>query len=400
MMSSNGHIGAQIRKLRERTQKTQTELAAAVGIDSTAISKIESGDRQLRATELGAIAKYLGVSQLAILEPDSLLARLPVAPRAPEATSSADVLRRMTHLADLDNVLRHSGKIARPNYDEFESVANQELPDIPRSAALARKVRERLGLVTDSEDPFVQLSNAIERELGIDVQVAPLGAKNAMGASITDPSFPVILVNADQLRTRALFTLAHELGHVLFNDGEVLQIDHDLGASNSAERRANAFAANLLAPEASIKEIMGDGKLTADKFARMILKFGVSLESLTFRLQNLAIINRSGRKAIQELGWTSLIHSLHEAETVRRLIVIRTARAESSPPAWLAARALAGFQDGNIGAAPLAGLLGMNVETVIERVPPLTSDPIQFDAYSSPQDLPSETEHSFDTTPV
>ena len=42
-----------------------------------------------------------------------------------------------------------------------------------------------------------------------------------------------------------MFTLAHELGHVLAGDGSEIKIDEGLRGNNDEERLANAFAAPL-----------------------------------------------------------------------------------------------------------------------------------------------------------
>ncbi|MEJ7721801.1 MAG: ImmA/IrrE family metallo-endopeptidase [Ilumatobacteraceae bacterium] len=48
---------------------------------------------------------------------------------------------------------------------------------------------------------------------------------------ITDRSFPLVFVRASQPRPRALFTLAHELAHVLAGDGDTFTVDEDLTAA-------------------------------------------------------------------------------------------------------------------------------------------------------------------------
>ena len=61
-------------------------LAAAIGIDPSAMSNIERGKRAVKANELVSIARALRISPLAILEPDSLPARMPLAPRSEGGT--------------------------------------------------------------------------------------------------------------------------------------------------------------------------------------------------------------------------------------------------------------------------------------------------------------------------
>ena len=112
-MSSAVSIGGQIRRLRESAGLQAAQLAAALGVDPSAVSNIEHGKRSVKASELAVIADFLGVSQLAILEPDSLLARLPVAARADGASVEGSVMARLTAMAELHHVLADGGHPSR-----------------------------------------------------------------------------------------------------------------------------------------------------------------------------------------------------------------------------------------------------------------------------------------------
>ena len=52
------------------------DVAGALGVSVRELSAVERGDRDLADTELTTFADFVGVSELAILEPDSLLGRL------------------------------------------------------------------------------------------------------------------------------------------------------------------------------------------------------------------------------------------------------------------------------------------------------------------------------------
>src|SRR4051812_27848870 len=59
------------------------------------------------------------------------------------------------------------------------------------------------------------LADAIEDQLGMDGLVEGFAGDRLSGAALTDPAFPLILVNSAFSRARSLFTLAHELGPLL-----------------------------------------------------------------------------------------------------------------------------------------------------------------------------------------
>lgn len=54
-------VGEEIAALRAERGVSQRRLAQAIGLDASALSRIESGERGLAVGELVAVAEYLGV---------------------------------------------------------------------------------------------------------------------------------------------------------------------------------------------------------------------------------------------------------------------------------------------------------------------------------------------------
>ncbi|HYG67175.1 MAG TPA: helix-turn-helix transcriptional regulator [Anaeromyxobacteraceae bacterium] len=61
--STRRAIGRALRELREEHGLTQEELGDAIGLARPRITETENGDRHLKASEAGAIARYLGRSR-------------------------------------------------------------------------------------------------------------------------------------------------------------------------------------------------------------------------------------------------------------------------------------------------------------------------------------------------
>lgn len=393
-------IGRQVRRLREAAGLRAADLAGALGVDASAVSNLEHGRRSVRADELGIIADFLGVSQLAILEPDSLLGRLPVAHRTNgDETASQDSTMRLTALAELHQVLADGGHPAPSCTHEPPSQGSKWLQ---HANALADWAQQQMAPAASHEDRLSELATSIEAKLCIDVMVESLGEDAPLGLSITDSEFSFILVNADQLRSRALFTLAHELGHVLNSDGTTIIIDRDLRARSDEERLANAFAAAFLMPEPEIRETIDQYGRGAESLARMLVGFGVSYETLIYRLHNLGIINAEGRDRLRRIRWASLIEHLDNDDLARNLLAARGAKPERRPPTLLTIRCMHGALDGTVGAGPLARLLDVDVDDMIETLNstgPETAQAIDSD-YSAPEDPPDVTLQGFDEDPV
>ncbi len=131
------------------------------------------------------------------------------------------------------------------------------------------------------------------------------------GALIIKNGKATIGFNATHHPVRQRFTIAHELGHYelkherggLFVDEHQKQFSLFYRDENSStgeqlqEREANAFAAALLMPkELLIQEMKGhEFDLTADDpenspLIKLAQKFGVSLQAMTYRIDNLNLV--------------------------------------------------------------------------------------------------------------
>ena len=320
-MDEGASVGGQLRRLREHAGLTASELAEAAGFDVDVVGNIESGGWDGEAEEVLDLAWALGVSPMAIFEPDSLLGRLPAATRTNGDRISCATVRRLTSLAELHHVLSINHLHASIPVQINNAPQRGSSTTWGRHASdLAEWATGCLGLADNGNTRLADLTSAIEMRLGVDVMVDAREPGAPLGASITDPEFPLILVNADQPTPQALFTLAHELGHVLNQDGCLLHIDRHLRGSTDNERFANGFAAALLMPEPHIHEIINAKGRGPESLAHMLLRFGVSYESLVYRLHNLQIINVSGRDSLKSASWAGLVHALGETDLARKLL--------------------------------------------------------------------------------
>jgi Zn-dependent peptidase ImmA (M78 family) len=103
---------------------------------------------------------------------------------------------------------------------------------------------------------------------------------------------PSILLNANDSRNRKRFTCAHELGHFIRRTEQPEKYEYvdyrDARSSTGTveeEKFANSFAANLLMPKFLVEELHRQG---LPDF-RMAQRFGVSRESMQYRLENLGL---------------------------------------------------------------------------------------------------------------
>jgi len=169
--------------------------------------------------------------------------------------------------------------------------------------ALVNQLLEELGIQTGPV-PVDKVANA----LGVEVRWEPADP-DLSGFLVRDPKDrrAIIGVNSKHHKNRQRFTIGHELGHFLLHKGEKVHVDsldrafevklRDEDSStgtDSDEREANLFAAELLMPASFLKEDLANLD-TLDLFRQDVLKplarkYGVSTEALTFRLANLNYI--------------------------------------------------------------------------------------------------------------
>lgn len=136
----------------------------------------------------------------------------------------------------------------------------------------------------------------IARQRGITVEYAPFEAELSGLAHIRD-GVPLIGINATHASTRQRFTLAHELGHILLHRAELERAVHvdkgslrrDALAAAGVDRKeieANAFAAELLMPQAMLAAALGGRTLDLEDDAaieRLAKMFRVSTAAIRFR---------------------------------------------------------------------------------------------------------------------
>ncbi len=373
-MDGNDAIGARIRTFRERAGLQGQELAAALGLDPSAISNIERGKRHVKTDELAKIASALGVSPLSLLGEEALPTRMPIAARAGAgAVAAGSAYRRLLALTELHQILAEAGIGGRPLLEDAPSTDAMDW----RTAAtqLSQWASRRLEVAGHGDEQFSALASAIEDGLGVDVVVESHPGDVLAGATISEPSFPLVFVNAEQPTPRALFTLAHELGHLLARHGEPIALDETLFGSSDNEKAANLFAAEFLMPETEVRRIIAERGRGGAALAYLMHYFGVSFETLIYRLHGLREINTAGRDRLRSIGLRGLLNALDRDDPrntvpvgIRKSLAARQGRRpERRSPVWLVERMREGYHRGIVSVRPLAGLLGEDPERVLER---------------------------------
>jgi Zn-dependent peptidase ImmA (M78 family) len=280
---------------------TQETVAANLKIPRSAVSEIETGQRELSAVELLQLSRLFGEPMEHLLgtsahEPDEELVMLRA--EAVDAPARAELRRFVARCADYQQLEEWTGSVRTPELRQLRAI----LSAYPQARTLADEERQRFDL---GVTPAHQLLVVLEDRVGIKVLTQPIGP-HLSGASVQSERFgPAILLNSTNTPQRQIFTLAHEYFHLLtrgrVKGSKGAQPVHlceppKPGVSRDAgEELANQFAAQLLVPPQhfvdQIKQLVEDRKtLSNSDLIALAHYFGVSVTAIVTRMAMLNMI--------------------------------------------------------------------------------------------------------------
>jgi Zn-dependent peptidase ImmA (M78 family)/transcriptional regulator with XRE-family HTH domain len=164
---------------------------------------------------------------------------------------------------------------------------------------LASRTRDILNLKQD--EPIQSLRRLIEVELGLPLIETSIDSRIA-GATIANGGYRGILLNSSGDNGKNNFirrmTLAHELGHLLWDDEQNLdnylidnyvelekfgsEYEPEYSRSYYIEARANAFAAEFLAPQSAVKKLY-----SKTRTVRSVMEhFGIGFTCAKYQIWN------------------------------------------------------------------------------------------------------------------
>ena len=160
-------------------------------------------------------------------------------------------------------------------------------PNYKKAEALALDLIDKYNI----HEPIVDIFMICEKE-GFEVEYFQ-PEKNSKEYEIEGAFFRKgnkILINSNRPPKRMAFTLAHELGHAVMHtdvDRDILLRDGKSSSADYLEKEANKFAACLLMPEYMIRQQMEKWGISSAHPDILENLFGVSLQSMNYRLNNI-----------------------------------------------------------------------------------------------------------------
>lgn len=283
-------LGQRIAQARDASGMTQAELGSAVGLDRSAVSRLEKAERKLNVSELVAVAAALG-RPLAyfVSEPVPAVASRRTG-RGSMHSSSALLDAELESLAGDIRVLLHQGivsAVARPTDGRTPKTH-------PAAENYASALRKRIGLDSGPVEDLI----ATCESLGLYTLSASLGVDGPDGGCVevhgSAAVVGVAVVNGDAPPGRRRMTLAHELGHWLFGDA------YDAAASLSNEQMIDSFAIHFLAPRAGVGSVWANqtSRSPRDRALHIAATYKLSWSAAVSQLRNLKLISHETREAL------------------------------------------------------------------------------------------------------
>lgn len=173
----------------------------------------------------------------------------------------------------------------------------------PERAAVAVRLTLEVALAAQlrwrsTDEALKAWRNAVE-ERGIYVFKNSFRQRSISGFSLFDEEFPVIVLNNSAAKSRQIFSLFHELCHVLlhsnsittFDDGPIERLPED---QRRIERYCNVFAAEVLLPSDTVNPLLRNLRQVDEQAVTTLAdRFHVSRETVLRRALDLTLVDRT-----------------------------------------------------------------------------------------------------------
>lgn len=181
-------------------------------------------------------------------------------------------------------------------------------PTPPNPVDAARSLRGLLGLSVDwmlreaSVASAVRMLKRSAERAGIIVVINGIVGNNThrvlnptefRGFVLVDEYAPLIFVNGNDAKQAQLFTMAHELAHILYRKSAAFDLRDFNAATNSVERLCNQVAAEFVVPRNEFLDLFRATDRNYESFHAATRRFKVSVLVLLRRAQELQVIDKA-----------------------------------------------------------------------------------------------------------
>ena len=171
----------------------------------------------------------------------------------------------------------------------------------------ASRIRAALGFDLDERRALRTWTDALRRfieqvdSLGVLVMVNGIVGNNTRrkldpeefrGFALADDLAPLIFINGADTKAAQMFTLAHELAHIWLGESALSDMDPVSAPSHEIEVWCNGVAAELLVPQATLRDVYREGEDPPTQLRRLARHFKVSTLVILRRISDIGAIDR------------------------------------------------------------------------------------------------------------
>ncbi|KAA3624498.1 MAG: ImmA/IrrE family metallo-endopeptidase [Flavobacterium sp.] len=214
--------------------------------------------------------------------------------------ASATIAKKFTDLfeARLKIIANNINSLLELVEIQDNRIPKKDLEDFELDAEyLAREIREYFGL---GNSPIKDLVRLLERN-GVIIHFFEYDFISSQNKSFDGVSFyisgvPVILINNKIQGARKMFTLAHELGHLIMHN----HIDFIFEKDRDTEKEANIFASEFIAPKRALRGEFS--RLTIEKLFSLKSYWKLSVSALLYKAKEMTLSPDQYRRWITRLA--------------------------------------------------------------------------------------------------
>ena len=203
--------------------------------------------------------------------------------------------------------IMNKARVMQLNLKELDTTKRIKITDMYfniKDNDFYEKLRDVLNISIEMQKKSRNYSDAFEMwrsafyECGIYVFKDAFKVKNFSGFCLYDEQFPVIYINNSMSFSRQIFTLFHELFHIILKTSGIDKTEDDYLARLSSNNRevetlCNSFAGEFLVPNDNFKEELRGKELDEKNISNLAKRYNVSREVIYRKLLNLNKISKS-----------------------------------------------------------------------------------------------------------
>jgi len=278
-------LSERLKHARRKAGITLREIEERTGIGQSSLSEYEAGKRAPRLAQLQALAEVYRRSISFFLAEGEPAPEVVLWRKRPDDAVAADIEGKFLRLCEQYHNLEVWCVERRPCELPVASGSAADF-DYRDAERLAYEVRAKLKL---GDRPGQSLLPVLEEVCGVKLFHLSFEPSGTAASTVSESFGSAVLLNANNVRWRRNFDLAHELFHLLtWNVFRTQDNDDGIVASEREEKLATCFASNLLMPAdvtgLAVNDAIKDDKIGFDDLFAIARQFDVSVEALLWRI--------------------------------------------------------------------------------------------------------------------